>query len=142
MPRQPSRPLGRGSAPGGGEDLTAPEDFPPGWDGTIDPRLLSSPESPVATTAYSYYAPPPSSTYAHYQNYHSTNFDSEGDIEEYTTTSPNFANYTSVSLDSGFDAVTGQSQDLYPDNSGYDASGIDISHNTQLESFTTYHPEL
>jgi hypothetical protein len=141
MPRQPSRPLGRGSAHGGAEDLTAPEDFPPGWDGTIDPRLLSSQESPVATTAYSYYAPPSSSPYTHYENYHPTNFDGEGDIEDYTTTSPGFANYTSTSPETGFDAVTGQNQGFYPDNSGFDASGVDIGHNTQLESSTTHHLE-
>lgn len=146
MPRQSSRPLRRGSSHGGAEDLGTAADFPPGWDGTIDPRVLSSQESPVATTAYSYYALPPSSSYTHYPTSHSTNFDSEGDIEEYTTTSTDFANYTSASLKTGFDAVTGQNQEFYPENSGYDAgsydnSGVDIGHNTQLESFSTHHPE-
>lgn len=146
MPRQFSRPLGRGSAHGGAEYLGAPEDFPPGSDGTIDPRLLSSQESPVATAAYSYYAAPPSSSFSHYPAYHSTNFDSEGDIEDYTTTSTDFADYTSASPETGFDAVTGQNQDFYPENSGYDnigydADDIDVGHNTQLESFSTQHPE-
>lgn len=146
MPRQSSRPLGRGNAHGGAEYLGAPEDFPPGSDGTIDPRVLSS-QDPAATTAYSYYALPPSSTFSQYPTYHSTNFDSEGDIEEYTTTSTDFANYASASPETGFDAVTGQNQDFPYDNSGYDAgsygnSGVDIGHNTQLESFSTQHPEL
>ena len=141
MPRHFSRPLGRGSAHGGAEDLAAPGHFSPGGDGTIDPRLLSSPGFPVAAAAYSSYAPLPFSSDTHYQYNHSTNFDSEGDIEEYTTTSPNFANYTSVPSETSFDALIGQNQDFYPDNSVYDASGIDISHNTPLESVTTHHLE-
>ena len=141
MPRNSSRPQRRGNANEFEEtDLTASEEWLPGWDGTIDPRLLSTAGFPASTTDGAYYAPPfPSAS--HYPNYHSTAFNTEEDIQEYAATTPDVANYTYSSSAARFDAVAGENLDFDSDNSGFDASGIEIDHNNSLESTTTQHSE-
>ena len=134
MPRQSSRPYGRGSARGLDEGTS---ENVPGWDGTIDPRILIAPGAPATTESVFHYAPPLLLSHTHYQNYPSINSNTEGDTQEYATSSLDYVNSTSTSPETGFGAVAGQNLEFHPDNSGFGAPGIDQYRNNQLDDFST-----
>lgn len=139
MPRKSSRPQRRGSSREVDEETNpaAYHEYLPGWDGTIDPRVLSAPDIPTATPVDEDYALPPSLSHSHHPNYPSSNFHTEEDTQSYMTNSFNFINSTSASSEVGFDAVAGRNLEIIPDIGDFDASGIDQYRVNQLENFST-----